>query len=503
MCCGSIIAGSRNISDNVAFSTKKTSGKQLDPYGVSFYQLFLGGLLFFLMTIISDGAKDVIKSLYLLSMEYFYVRLEVRTHQAEYEAIMQWLSRKHRIGASTRNIGLKSENHSNNSSATCEDLFSAGERRGTGFVPGYGLHRLSFQGNTLWVTREIDTSRRSSDSLFNRMPDEIITVVVLDRSLFQIIQDIYCQLSRAFGIEAESRNTCGRAIIEEWLCEVRLEAAESNTTTIYVPAAGSFGHWRLLDKKQKRLRDTLFLNDPHKMFGDIEASSTETCAITMLSNDIAHFFKQSGQYRRRGVPWRRGLLFYGPPGTGKTSALLTIAGEAGVPVYLIPCSRHLSDTEFIELLHAIPAPAILALEDFHLTFADQLNSSCLKADSRLTLGGVLQALDGVASGEGRVIVITANFQAAQDLPDALCRPGRIDRRVYFGPADESTIHRMLLHFDVPEDVAQDVARQSLHLDLTAAQIQQFAALYSRAGACSVDSADKVASLLRQCRSEIQ
>jgi SpoVK/Ycf46/Vps4 family AAA+-type ATPase len=50
---------------------------------------------------------------------------------------------------------------------------------------------------------------------------------------------------------------------------------------------------------------------------------------------------------------------------------------------------------------------------------------------KLTLGGLLNAIDGVAESDGRVLVITTNMR--DKLDPALLRPGRVDLQLELGP----------------------------------------------------------------------
>lgn len=53
----------------------------------------------------------------------------------------------------------------------------------------------------------------------------------------------------------------------------------------------------------------------------------------------------------------------------------------------------------------------------------------IAAGGAITTEGLLNALDGVGTPEGRIIIITANFP--EHLPDAMFRPGRIDNQFDF------------------------------------------------------------------------
>jgi mitochondrial chaperone BCS1 len=64
--------------------------------------------------------------------------------------------------------------------------------------------------------------------------------------------------------------------------------------------------------------------------------------------------------------------------------------------------------------------------------------------SSLTFSGLLNALDGVASSEERILFMTTNH--LDRLDDALIRPGRVDYKQYIGYASDSQIEAMFMRF---------------------------------------------------------
>jgi chaperone BCS1 len=60
----------------------------------------------------------------------------------------------------------------------------------------------------------------------------------------------------------------------------------------------------------------------------------------------------------------------------------------------------------------------------------QSEASAQRRRNMVTLSGLLNAIDGNASQEGRLLIMTSNNPDALD--SALTRPGRIDKRIYFG-----------------------------------------------------------------------
>ena len=62
----------------------------------------------------------------------------------------------------------------------------------------------------------------------------------------------------------------------------------------------------------------------------------------------------------------------------------------------------------------------------------------------ITFSGLLNALDGVASAEERIIFLTTNH--VENLDAALIRPGRVDLKEFLGNATESQIRGMFSRF---------------------------------------------------------
>lgn len=67
--------------------------------------------------------------------------------------------------------------------------------------------------------------------------------------------------------------------------------------------------------------------------------------------------------------------------------------------------------------------------------------------SRLTLSGLLNIVDGVGAGEGRIMVATTNYYDRLD--EALIRPGRIDLEVKFELASKYQAREQFCQFYVP------------------------------------------------------
>jgi chaperone BCS1 len=161
-----------------------------------------------------------------------------------------------------------------------------------------------------------------------------------------------------------------------------------------------------------------------------------------LLADLRQFYRSGAWYAERGIPYRRGYLLHGPPGTGKTTLVLAVAGELKLSVAVLSLSsRLMSDEVLRSLIDALPVATLLLIEDVDCVFKDQRTTT---AESGVTLSGLLNALDGVSSRDGRVLFLTTNHP--EKLDRALIRPGRVDRKVELGYATPDQARRLFLWF---------------------------------------------------------
>ncbi|KAG7008622.1 hypothetical protein G7Y79_00005g017630 [Physcia stellaris] len=170
---------------------------------------------------------------------------------------------------------------------------------------------------------------------------------------------------------------------------------------------------------------------------------------TELINDIESYLGARQFYARRGIPYRRGYLFHGPPGTGKTSLAGAIAGHFNLDLYLGSLTK-LDDAQVDRLFRQLPPRCVVMLEDVDAANVTQERET-KPTDSKkkkeklfkpLTLSGLLNAIDGASSKEGRILIMTSNLPEVLD--KALIRPGRIDRQVYLGPVSKQNAKQIFL-----------------------------------------------------------
>lgn len=166
-----------------------------------------------------------------------------------------------------------------------------------------------------------------------------------------------------------------------------------------------------------------------------------------LLADIRHYLDRETEkwYATRGIPYRRGYLFSGPPGCGKTSLAIGLAAEFNLGIYIANLAApDLTDDELMELVAEIPKKAILLLEDIDVAFPDRETSTSKESPTGVTRSGLLNALDGVTAGEGRIVLLTTNY--FDRLDPALIRPGRVDMRIPFTLAGREEAMQIFRNF---------------------------------------------------------
>lgn len=172
-----------------------------------------------------------------------------------------------------------------------------------------------------------------------------------------------------------------------------------------------------------------------------------------ILSDVEDFLNSRDWYYQRGVPYRRGYLLHGPPGCGKTSYITALAGKLEYDICQMNLSNSaLSDERLAYLLNVAPPKSFILLEDIDAAFLSRedidFSRSAYQGLGRVTLSGILNVLDGVASAEERILFMTTNYP--EKLDPALTRPGRVDMKVYIGYASDTQLARAFERFYPPE-----------------------------------------------------
>ncbi len=281
------------------------------------------------------------------------------------------------------------------------------------FVPGPGKYFLRYQNAFILVDRQRE---RNSLSVKDGVPFETITLTTL-YSQRHVFENVFTEAHQMYQQSQE-----GKTVIY------------NSMGTMWQP----FG-----DPKRKRPLDSVILERgvKEKIVADMEA-----------------FINSRKWYLDRGIPYRRGYLLYGPPGTGKSSFIQAVAGHLDFNIAILNVSeRGLTDDRLNHLLTKVPRRTVVLLEDIDVAFMNRkMPGQDGFASASVTFSGLLNALDGVASAEERIIFLTTNH--VERLDEALIRPGRVDMSVRLGEATEYQIEQLWDRFYSEFD-ASGVAKQ--------------------------------------------
>lgn len=179
--------------------------------------------------------------------------------------------------------------------------------------------------------------------------------------------------------------------------------------------------------------------------------------------EIVDFLKNPKKFIDMGARIPKGVLLVGPPGTGKTYLSKAVAGEAGVPFFIM------SGSDFVEMFVGVGASRVRDLFESAkknapcIIFIDEIDAVGRKRGTGLggghdereqTLNQLLVEMDGFGTNEGVIVMAATN--RADILDPAILRPGRFDRTVYVGKPDVRARKAILEIHSRDKKLADDV-----------------------------------------------
>jgi hypothetical protein len=194
----------------------------------------------------------------------------------------------------------------------------------------------------------------------------------------------------------------------------------------------------------------------------------ENGIIQNLIDDVKQFLESEQWYSDIGIPYRRGYLLYGPPGNGKSSLVTAIASHFQLDICSLNLnSNGLNDEKLIQLMSSVPNNSLILIEDIDCVFKERKK---VADKETITFSGLLNAIDGVLAGEGRLLFMTTNYRNVLD--SALTRPGRVDIDVHIKNASKDQARKLYLRFFPHSEIFADTFANKLEgLDISMAQLQ--------------------------------
>lgn len=190
------------------------------------------------------------------------------------------------------------------------------------------------------------------------------------------------------------------------------------------------GYWALKGQRSPRPLDTV----------DLPAATKQ-----VVMSHLENFWANQEWYAKAGIPWHTGILLYGPPGTGKTSFVKALCSYYKKDFCVLNLAS-MQDESLKDIMSYSTSKAIVIAEDLDVAgiearsldeTAVEPNGAIRYVTSGPTLSGILNALDGADSGEGRVLIATSNDITKLD--PALLREGRFNLKVEIGYMTNETL----------------------------------------------------------------
>jgi len=166
--------------------------------------------------------------------------------------------------------------------------------------------------------------------------------------------------------------------------------------------------------------------------------------------EIVEFLRSPKKFTDMGARIPKGVLLVGQPGTGKTLLAKAVAGEAGVPFFII------SGSDFVEMFVGVGASRVRDLFEQAkknapcIIFIDEIDAVGRQRGAGLggghdereqTLNQLLVEMDGFSANEGVIVLAATNRPDVLD--KALLRPGRFDRQIVVSSPDVKAREQIL------------------------------------------------------------
>lgn len=392
---------------------------------------------------IAKGAQYAYYKTYELFASYFMSSVEIEDGDQLFGQLMEWIAeqrmtkRSRDLKAVTKWVSAYEDSDEEQNAKDEDVLDESGifnyEKWASNipprYEPNYGNDRFWFEGRIFTFAR---TRREKQRSLWSDTEDQFLVISCVGRSTEPI---------------KELLN-----FVKRWTL-----TKENKMTSVYRPAP-----------KEERMRECAWDRQscrPSRPMSTVSLDQQQKAKIVMDINEYLHP-ASARWYAARGIPYRRGYLFHGPPGTGKTSLSFALAGIFGLDIYCISLMEvGLTESDLSKLFTTLPRRCIVLLEDIDSaglrraddpppasdasdassdTNTDDSLTKVSKTDalklpgtqqaaggfkSLISLSGLLNTIDGAASHEGRVLIMTTNHP--EKLDPALIRPGRVDLQVQF------------------------------------------------------------------------
>jgi chaperone BCS1 len=369
-------------------------------------QFLTGGFVLGAIASVIAVCKDVPRRMWTWVKCQFVIEVDIPDRDEAFLWVNKWLS-LHPYGQKrARLLTVRTESANTDGSCTAKTLTSDDKLKANQpqiiFSPSAGVHWFWYKGRFVVLTRDRKDQEGKTDS-----------------------GAVSSGIRESFIIKVFTRN---REIVKQLLEDARELVHPKGEVRIGILTCGRYStNWSCTAKRRPRPTESVIL---------------KAGVMESLIENISKFLTSEQWYIDRGIPWRYGILLKGPPGSGKSSLATALASHFGLDIAILTLGGNRLDDEGLrDLLSDVPKNTIVLIEDIDCIY-DQREVK--DDDCKVTFSGLLNAIDGVAAGEGRILMMTTNHP--EKLDPALIRPGRADLRVDIGWPDAGQISRMFERF---------------------------------------------------------
>ena len=390
-------------------------------------QMIGGALSLWALGVLSYICRGVPAQIHSLARRYLTTELAVASQNASFHSLMRWMEIKGYANR-FRRVKLRNGRYGHDKKSTK----SVGE----------GWHIFWYKSRPVFVTMKSEQSIGDYDK-------EKMTIMKIGRS-HTLFDDLI----------TESEEITNRE--------------DSNKTVVY-RSSGRNGFCRCGAQPIRSL-DSVIL--PAKQKAEILGA-------------FRQFEENEEWYLSNAIPYQFGLMLYGPPGTGKTSLIKALAGHLKKSVSIISADAMSS---IGEAMQDMEENSILVIEDIDTSLSvkkrskkrkknkdqDKPEDSSVSLESRAdvseflnsvagsSLSNVLNAIDGIITIHGRILIATTNH--IEKIDDAVLRPGRFDLTIEIGYMTTECFRIAMSRFFPCHTI--DLSNVEIAPEVTAAQVQE-------------------------------
>lgn len=359
-------------------------------------QFLAGGFILGIIAALFHQLKAIPGKIFSKLWSQFFIEVEILERDEAFGWVVKWMAEQPYSKRRARLLMAHTE-RAKRGPTSVDDDEDTDSRPEIIFSPARGNHWFFYKRRLVYVYRGRDED--SSASKETLITPQVVTVRILSRS---------------------------RTLLKELLEEARDLAVPKKDRRISVMTY----RWGWKKSACRRPRP-------------LESVILRAGLIEEIIAAIEQFKADEKWYYDMGIPYRLGILASGPPGSGKSSLISAVASHFHLDLATVNLmNSSLDDDDLMGVLSEVPATATVLMEDIDCVFTERQKTE--DNESKLSFSGLLNAIDGVAATEGRILWMTTNHP--EKLDPALIRPGRADLHFHVGAPDSGQACRLFQRF---------------------------------------------------------